>query len=311
MGGGRMTSDDWSKYASVHADAFTTMDASSYYDTNSSNVRKDFLPINIKVRESCDSEDNPNSTPIAIFLDVTGSMGRVLMSCASSIGTLFEEIYNRKPVSDPHVMYGGIGDVTCDSYPIQVTQFEADIRIAQQMKDIYFERGGGGNDNESYSSAWYFCANHTSIDSLKKRGKKGYLFTIGDEMPSEPLTNSRIKEFFGDDIQKAQYTSEELYDMVSKMYNVYHLIIEEGSYCRSYKNEVKNAWTDLIGQHAIPVSDHTKISEIIVSILEVEAGKDKDAIVRSWDGSTSMVVADAIKDLNKTNDAETSDIVLF
>ena len=115
MGGGRMTSDDWSSYVSTtHVDS--VKDAGSYYTRTKSTVRDDFLPVNIKVRESCDSVDNPNSTPIAIFLDVTGSMGSVLTGCAKSLGLLMEEIYSRKPVSDPHIMYGGIGDVNYDDH---------------------------------------------------------------------------------------------------------------------------------------------------------------------------------------------------
>lgn len=312
MGGGRMSSSDWAKYtAKSGLDSVT--DATSYYTSSSSDIRSDFLPINIKVRESCDSEDNPNSTPIAIFLDVTGSMGSVLTEAAKGLGKLFEEIYDRKPVSDPHIMYGGIGDVNYDEYPIQVTQYEADIRIAQQMKDIYFERGGGGNDNESYSAAWYFCAMHTAIDSLTKRGKKGFLFTIGDELPSQPLTRSQIKKFFGDDIQKDNYTSEELFELVSKKYEVYHLIIAQGSYCRSCgKDEVMRQWNNIIGQNAIMVTDYTKISEIIVSILEVRAGKDKEDIINSWDGTTAVVVSDAIKNLSTSSvGSDSTDVVIF
>lgn len=309
MGSGRFSSSDWAAYASTSGIS-NASSADSIFKTSRNDVKEDYLPINIKVRESCDSVDNPNSTPIAIFLDVTGSMGSVLTSCAKSIGTLFEEIYSRKPVTDPHIMYGGIGDVECDDYPIQVTQFEADLRIVEQMKDIYFERGGGGNDYESYTAAWYFCAAHTSIDSLIKRGKKGILFTIGDEEPTRILRKEDIKEFFGDDVQK-DYTAKELYDMVSKKYDVYHLIIEEGSHCRAYPTEVIGKWTDLLGQNAIKVSDHTKISEIIVSILEIRAGKDKDSVIKSWgDNSTALAVSDAVNDITIKNN-ETSDVMIF
>ena len=305
MGGGRFSSSDWATYASTSGVSSATS-ADSIYTRHY--AKDDFLPINIKMRESCDSPDNPNSTPIAIFLDVTGSMGSVLTQCAKNLGTLFEEIYSRRPVSDPHIMFGGIGDVECDDYPIQVTQFEADNRIAEQMKDIYFERGGGGNDYESYSAAWYFCATHTAIDSLIKRGKKGILFTLGDEEPTRVLRRNHIKEFIGDDVQK-DYTSQELYDMVSKKYDVYHLIIAEGSHCIAYKDEVVKAWTDIMGQNAIIVSDVTKISEIIVSILKVRAGKDKDSVIKSWgDDSTALAVSTAISDIT-INDP--SDVMIF
>lgn len=62
--------------------------------------------------------------------------------------------------------------------------FEADIRIARQLEKLWLEKGGGGNCCESYTLPWYFAALHTAIDWFEKRGQKGYLFTVGDELPT-------------------------------------------------------------------------------------------------------------------------------
>jgi len=35
---------------------------------------------------------------------------------------------------------------------------------------------------ESYELAMYFMARHTAMDCLDKRGRRGYLFLIGDEL---------------------------------------------------------------------------------------------------------------------------------
>ena len=193
-------------------------------------------------------------------------------------------------------MVMAFGDTECDRYPLQVTQFESDIRIAEQLNDIYFERGGGGNDGESYSLPWYFAARKTKTDAYLKRNKKGYLFTMGDEKYLDVLGKDRIKYFIGDDVQ-ANLTAEELYNEVSKQYVCYHLLIEEGCGMRVRGREVIDKWQNLMGQYAIPVADCTKIPEIIVSILQVEAGKDKEAVTKSWDKSTALVVDKAIKNL--------------
>lgn len=74
----------------------------------------------------------------------------------------------------------GIGDLSYDRFPIQASQFESDIRIAEQLEKVYFEFGGGGNFYESYTAAWYFGARHTKLDCWN-RGKKGIIITIGDE----------------------------------------------------------------------------------------------------------------------------------
>lgn len=296
MGYGSWKSSSWDSYTSSRGYTSTSTAKDMY---KSSTVKKEFEPKGVEYRESCDSTEHPNSTPIILALDVTGSMGRVLETISLKLNTLLTEIYEKNPVEDPQVMFVAFGDTTCDRHPLQVTQFESDIRIAEQLNDIYFERGGGGNDGESYILPWYFASRHTKTDVFEKHNKKGILFTMGDEPYLNKISKGDIKEFVGDDIQ-ADLTAEQLLTEVSRQYEVYHLMIEEGSGMRgSYGNEVKEKWTNLLGQRAIPVSDCTKIPEIIVSILEVMNGKDKTEIIDSWDGSTGIVVRKAIENLSE------------
>ncbi len=300
MGCGSFTSTDWSSYTASRGYTSSST-VSDMYKANT--VKKDFEPVGVKYRESCDSLEHPNSTSIILALDVTGSMGGVLSTVSKKLNTLIMEIYDRKPVTDPQVMIMAFGDVECDKNPLQVTQFESDIRIAEQLNDIYFERGGGGNDGESYTLPWYFAARHTKIDSFEKRGKKGFLFTFGDEKYLNIISREKIKKFVGDDIQSG-LTAEELLTEVSRQYEVYHLMIEEGSGMKGGRHsETVDNWQNILGQRAIKVSDCTKIPEIIVSILEVAAGKDVDEVSTSWDGSTSVVVSNAISGLKTINDS--------
>jgi hypothetical protein len=294
MGSGRWSVKDWKAYSTTTIDTARTVD--DIY--TSRGLHKDLDPKDITLRESRDSIDNPESTAIIIGLDVTGSMDSVLDQMArTGLKTVAEEIYNRKPVTDPQIMFMGIGDANVDSAPLQVTQFESDIRIAEWLSKIYLERGGGGNDNESYIFPWYFAAKNTAIDCFEKRGKKGILFTVGDECPTPFLTDSQIKEFLGETTQFEKVTAKEALAMVSRQYEVFHLMVEEGSYCSTNKDEVFSKWRSLLGQHAIPLSDHTKMGEVIISTLQVLAGDDKDDVAASWDGSTSLVVKHAIKNL--------------
>jgi hypothetical protein len=294
MGGGSWSGADWGAYTSSRGYSAKSTVSEMYTATK---VKDSLSPIGVEYRESCDSDEHPNSTPIIVCLDVTGSMSRVLDTVSKKLNVLASEIYNRNPVSDPQIMFMAFGDVECDRSPLQVSQFESDIRIAEQLNDIYFERGGGGNDGESYTLPWYFASRHTKIDCLEKRGKKGFLFTIGDEPFLNNLSAKDIKKFVGDDVQK-DLNATELLNEVSRMYEVYHLMIEEGNgMSGGYGREVIERWTDLLGQRAVLVSDCSKIPEVIVSILEFNAGKDIDHIADSWDGTTAVVVKKAIDGL--------------
>lgn len=236
----------------------------------SRSIKKELNPFGVKVRESRDSPDNPNSNAIIVAVDVTGSMGMLAEVIArKGLGTLFEELLGDKsPVVDPHLMFMGIGDANCDQAPLQVSQFEADIRIIEQLTGIWIEHGGGGNDSESYHFPWYFAAEHTSIDCWEKRGKKGYLFTVGDESTPTPLLKSQIEHFISDTPQQ-DYTAEQLLAKASETYHCFHIIIEEGSYARGHVDEVLKAWTSLMGQTALSLKDHTKLAEGIIAIIKM------------------------------------------
>jgi|LSQX01.1.fsa_nt_gb hypothetical protein len=301
MGYGRWTDKDWERYAAKHVSGKASV--GDIYTHRS--IAKELDPKGVKIRESCDSAENPMSTALIVALDVTGSMGIILDTMArEGLKTLASEVYDRKPVTDPHIMFMGIGDAEAgDRAPLQVTQFEADIRIAEQLTKIYLENGGGGNTYESYALAWYFAALHTRIDCFEKRNKKGVLFTIGDEKPTPYLRGMDIERVLGYKPQFERISARELLAMVSRQYDVFHIIVEEGSYCRRASTSVEDEWRTLLGQRAIMLSDHTKLSEVIVSTIQIMAGEDMGDVISSWDGETGLVVAKAVNSLGKPDSA--------
>lgn len=298
MGSARWDDKVWEAYSAKKIKNTTRVD--EIYKSKMMNIELD--PKGVAIRESCDSDVNPESTPVIVALDVTGSMGRISDSMArEGLKTLATQIYERKPITDPHIMFMGIGDVEMgDRAPLQVTQFEADIRIAEQLAKIYLENGGGGNRYESYALAWFFAANHTRIDSFEKRGKKGFLFTIGDELPTPYLRGCDIERVMGYKPQFDKISALELYTMASKQYEVFHIVVEEGNGCQSMgADKVIEAWRDVIGQNVIRLSDYTKMAQVIVSTLQLMSGDmAAEEIVSSWDGTTGLVVLKAIKDLS-------------
>jgi hypothetical protein len=295
MGGGTFSAKAYSAFT-----ASTVGKSTDEIYTNRS-INALLNPKGVKVRESRDSVDNPHSTPLIVGIDVTGSMGMLADVIArQGLGTLFTSVLERKPISDPHVMFMGIGDANCDEAPLQVSQFEADNRIVEQLTQIYIEQGGGGNDFESYNLPWYFAAYHTVHDSYEKRGKRGYLFTIGDEEAPHPLTKHQLKHIIGDDVER-ELTTKELLVLAQRTYDVYHVIIEEGSHARSHLSKVQSSWRELLGQKVITLADHTKLAETISSAIEVAEGVEVEDAVGHWGGHTTGIVHAAIRNLPKSN----------
>lgn len=290
MGGGTFDTGAYATYAR------TTTGKSTDEIYSSRSMSKSLDPRGVKIRESRDSADNPNSTPLIIGIDVTGSMGIIADVLARhGLGTLFTGILDRKPITDPHVMFMAIGDAHYDSAPLQVSQFEADNRIVEQLTQIYVEHGGGGNNFESYNFAWYFAAFHTAHDSMEKRGKRGYLFTVGDEEAPGPLTTGQVKRFVGDDLVQ-EMSSRDMLQAAQRLYDVFHVVIKEGSHARSHLSRVKRGWVDLLGQRVIFLDDHTKLAEVVVSAIEVAEGVDAELSAHKW-SSGSAVIYDAVKGL--------------
>lgn len=302
MGSGSWSNDDWKNYAVSNNYASAKSHTDIYKETK---LNQMLDPKKAKLRESRDSKDNPLSTPIIVGLDVTGSMGSVLHQMATKgLNTLVTNIHEKKPVTHPHVMCMGIGDAETDQAPLQVTQFEADLRIAEQLEKIWAEGNGGGNSYEGYTLAWYFAAFHTAHDSIEKRNKKGYLFTVGDENPTPTLRRDDLERILGYRPEK-DFSPKELLKAASKKYEVFHLMVAEGSHFRSDGKTVTENWKGMLGQRAILLEDHKKMGEVIISTIEVHEGKDAHDVAKEWNNpEIAKVISSALGKYNRKLDLE-------
>ena len=221
MGHGSWTARAYSTYASTTG--YT--DKSVHEVFSSRAVNKALNPFGVTVRESRDSDEHPNSIPIILGLDVTGSMGIYAHEIAvTHLPKLMNGIL--ETVTDPQIMFMAIDDVHASSpAALQASQFESDIRILEQLREVYLVAGGGGNRSESYDLTWYFAGNRTVIDSFEKRGQHGFLFTFGDEeAPYQTVTAEQLKSVFG----PGEYTSmtpEQMLKQAQEMYQVFHIVI--------------------------------------------------------------------------------------
>ena len=235
-------------------------------------------PHGVTIREARDSELHPESVPIIIGLDVTGSMGYIPENLIEDGLPKIIRFLMDNGVAHPQILFLAIGDHHGDRAPLQVGQFESgDEEMDMWLERVWLEGNGRGNRHESYLLAWYFAAYHTVTDAFEKRGKKGYIFTIGDELVHEDLSANALKSIMG--VKEASnHTAKELLEEASKMYNVFHLHVEEGSYGTMPVAD----WRELMGEGCISLSNYHDIPSVIAqTIVANEKVLVKQTIVKT------------------------------
>ncbi|UUV32622.1 hypothetical protein NQK81_03965 [Amycolatopsis roodepoortensis] len=223
-------------------------------------------PLNA-VRECRDSADHTDSTPIAVLFDVTGSMRRVPRVMQGKLGKLHGLLKRRGYLADPQVMFGAIGDADSDRVPLQVGQFESDNRMDEQLRTIFLEGGGGGQKSESYELAAYFMARHVVTDAWQNRGRKGYLFIIGDELNKPALEARHIRRVIGDDVRE-DIDPASVYRELARKWHVYFVLPNQSSYYND--PQIGEHWSDLLGQNFLKLDDPGAVCELIAATIGLE-----------------------------------------
>ena len=283
MGSGSWTRDAYATYCcSIGRTYNATTDSidESYTSTTqafkSCRLDEALDPKNI-IRECCDSKEHPESLPIILALDVTGSMGDTAIRIQKLLNPIMTKIY--EDVKDAEIAVMAIGDLAYDDAPIQMSQFESDIRIADNLDKIYFERGGGGNMYESYSAAWYMGLKHTKLDCWK-RGRKGIIITMGDEQlnPYLPLKGygSGLLEATGDSLQTDVETAK-LYKEAKEKFDMFHICVE--SDCYPHQTSNLKTFQKVMGEKNAVISSVDNIENTIINAIKYYAKRNVPSIL--------------------------------
>jgi hypothetical protein len=293
MGGGKWSVDDYKRRAAGKAAAHkSTFD---YDDDLRSKPRAtwkahpDLDPSRVNsmgenIREALDTPEHPNATPIAVIFDVTGSMGGIPRVLQEKLPKLLGLLQRKGYVEDPEILFGAVGDAYSDRVPLQIGNFESDNRMDEQLEHLVLEGGGGGGNHESYELALYYFARHTRLDCLK-RGKKGYLFVIGDERTYAKIDRAAVRAVIGDVLEETLTTQQALAE-AQERFEVFFLFAAEGSYGIGDTLDPNDPnhraggdsatpvcyWRDLLGQNALILDDANAVCETIALTLGVMEG---------------------------------------
>ena len=203
-------------------------------------------PKGVRVRESRDSEEHPESLGIVFALDVTGSMGEIPVLLATRELPKFMKVLTSCSVRDPQVLFMAVGDANSDAAPLQVGQFETTAELMDQwLTRTYIEGGGGGGGEESYELALYFLAQHTEMDCHVKRGRRGYLFLTGDENPYRTVSRHIVESVIGDRLDEDLAVGEVIAEL-QKTFVPFFLIPDQRR-----RANCERVWRSLLGDHVL------------------------------------------------------------
>jgi hypothetical protein len=273
MGSGKWSTNVYDEHArylsSSGKGAFDYSDGMHRAGMSTWSVHDTLNPMKVNFRESRDSDEHPDSTSIAVMFDVTGSMGSIPVILQKKLPELLGLLLRKGYVLDPQILFGAIGDATCDRVPLQVGQFESDNRMDQNLENIFLEGGGGGQRTESYELAMYFISRHTDIDCWNKHGRKGYLFIIGDEMAYDAVSHREVGAVIGDGLQQDIRTAEIVKELRER-YHVFYILPQGASY--GGDSTILGFWRKLLGQNVLELEDPEAVCETIALTIGMTEG---------------------------------------
>ncbi len=291
--------------------------------TISAEVHPTLSPNGLKIRECRDSDQHPETFPVALTVDTTGSMQDVPIFLQKELNKLMgyflaEKVSGKHYLGEngtPSILISAVDDYVNGEKRgcAQVSEWENDIKIDDCLTNLWITGNGGGGvsetpplTRESYILALYAAARHTSHDRFDKRGKKGCWFIIGDEASYTSVTPEQIQYVFGEtlkeavgvdpkDLHKVKVGIKTLIEEASKLYEIFFILPNHTSHWGD--KGILNFWKGLLPQgHVLELEDLDKICELIAGCVAM-CGDFVDLDDLKADGMSSVALA-PLKDIS-------------
>jgi len=244
------------------------------------------------IRESKDSDVHPNAKAVWVNFDGTGSMYQHPQLFANKLAKLMEKIVKDGWLTNPHLLFSQNCDID-DDYPLQIGQFEGGNQMDDVLTNMLMAGGGSGpiESHEAYSLVLYMAAYHVDLDCVKKRGQKGYLFLLGDELIHPELPPEYVKDVFDFDIPKA-ISREQLLEDAKKNFDI-HWILPAGT-MHFDDPRVVQPLKNMFGTNFHVLEVPEAVCELIAGIIAVNEGLDIDDVkdgIKDMGGTTAATAA--------------------
>lgn len=262
----------WGGYDFASARRAYTDDVVARVVTNPVSIGVD--PVNLVPDELVSQSENP----FVIACDVTGSMGDWPATIFSKLPYLEHE-GKEYLGEDMEICFAAIGDhIAHDKHPLQVRPFVKGAELADELKKLIHDHGGGGDHEESYELAAAFFAENCKFP---KAIRKPLMIIIGDEGVHAALNAADAKKWAKATVAKVA-APPELFAKLRQKFEVY--IIRKPYNCTAQNSSpandrIQKQWEDLLGpDHVVALGDPARVVDVIFGILGAFTGRYDDFV---------------------------------
>jgi hypothetical protein len=208
---------------------------------------------------------NGIALPVWSGFDGTGSMGHLAGVAHNAMGEINSMLDGIRDRYNPQLATSVLQDVDDMHDPFQMSQFEGDQRVAEQIR-LLIPDHDGGDAIEDYQLGLAFLALATHTDIHNFYGLKGYGMVVGDQIGRERVTVEDVDHFLGHKLQGTMTTKAVARQLWSK-WHLFYLHIVDGS---TRRDEQTRWWDDKLEKgHTVVVPNENLLAESQAALIYV------------------------------------------
>lgn len=206
-------------------------------------------------------------SPLIIFSDVTGSMGEWPATMFSKLPYL--DLEGKQYLGEGmEISFCAVGDANTDNYPLQIRPFTKGLDLKKQLTSLIIEKGGGGQEMESYELAALYAARNFRTPNATRRP---IIIFIGDEAPYDRI-NSDFAKRYAHTLINESLSDKAVFDELMQNNSVY--LVHKPYSHNSEEVVIRRHWVSLLGEERIAdLPDANRIVDVIFGILAKEVNQ--------------------------------------
>lgn len=258
------------------------------YTETATSIHPSLDPRRIKdkingILESRDSAEHPESVPVLLTIDVTGSNKHNAIGVQRFLPQLFNGL--KAVLAHPQLAIAANDDYDA-SYlnALQISEFESGNEIDDWIRSLFLVGNGGGNGKESYDLLLYAAAFKIEADCWQKRGRKGYMFLYADEPFPTILPARQVREIFGTEEPRSM-TMPELIAATQQKWDIHILWPASG------QHHARQQYIQLFGTERVhTIESPDKFCEALIQIINQREAAPEQAAAGLMALSTDPVI---------------------